>query len=101
MDKLIIAAPLALLCGCASTQAVLQRDAEIIHSTKSVEAVTFCLQDKTGFPAMDREGAKVVLHKSAFGAVIATYSVKAEGTGSVIEIRQGSAPTHPRFSSCY
>lgn len=50
---------------------------------------------------MDRDGAKVVLYKSMLGATIASYTVRAQGSGSTITIQKGSQPLTPKFKSCY
>ncbi|NBW09742.1 MAG: hypothetical protein EBR82_17135 [Caulobacteraceae bacterium] len=73
----------------------------VIHSQRSAESVVFCLQNKTDAPAMDRDGAKVVLAKSSFGATIASFTVRPEGNGSTVTIQKGSQPATPRYRRCY
>jgi len=90
------------LAGCASTNAVLSRTPlAVIHSARSAEDVVFCLQDKIGAPAMERDGAKVVLAKSPLGATLASFTVRPEGSGSTVTIQKGSQPITPRFKRCY
>jgi hypothetical protein len=90
------------LGGCASTNAVLnQTPVETIRSERSAEAVAFCIQNKTDSAAADLDGAKVILHKGVTGGVIASYTVRPEGSGSVVEIRKGTAVSYPKWKDCY
>lgn len=90
MRKAIAIASLALLAGCASTQAVLRESpTEVFHSTQSANEVAFCLANKNNTAAMDRDdGSKVILLKNGYGGVSLAFSVFPEGTGSRIEYRK-------------
>lgn len=74
---------------------------EVIHSNKSVEAVVFCLQNKTGVAPADLDGAKVLLVKGVYGELNATYSVRPGASGSVTEIRRGTTIGVQQWKSCY
>ena len=81
---------LLALTGCASTQTVLDKaPTEVFHSPKSVNEVAFCLGNKNNVSVLDKDdGSKVVLLKNGYGAVSLAFSIKPEGTGSVIEYRK-------------
>jgi hypothetical protein len=97
----IILAALALT-GCASTQTVLNREPfEVVRSAKSADEVTFCLQNKMGVPALDKDGAKVVLSKTTIGVVGEAFTIRPDGTGSIIELRKGSTLLHGYLRRCY
>lgn len=77
------------LSGCASTQTVLNKaPTQVYHSEHTVNEVAFCLSNKNGVPAMDRDdGSKVVLLKNGYGGVSLAFTIFPEGTGSRIEYR--------------
>lgn len=101
MRTMIIAAALAV-SGCASTQTVLGREPmDVVHSPVPVEQVVFCLQNKFDAAPLEKDGAKIFLHKTNFGVVASSLSVRPEGNGSMIELRRGSTPAYGAFRSCY
>ncbi|MGN6269384.1 MAG: hypothetical protein ACTHM0_05770 [Sphingomonas sp.] len=78
------------LTGCASTQTVLNKQPTLIyHSDQSPTKVAFCLQNKNNVPALDQEdGSKVVLIKNGYGGVAIAFTVRAQGTGTITEVRK-------------
>ena len=87
-----LAAVAALLAtsGCASTQKVLEmQPTEVFHIEKSANQVAFCLANKNNTAALDQDdGSKVVLIKNGYGGVSLAFTIRPEGTGSVIEYRK-------------
>lgn len=78
------------LAGCASTQAVLNKEpTEVFHSKDSVNTVAFCLANKNNTSALDRDdGSKVVLIKNGYGGVSLAFTIFPEEGGSRIEYRK-------------
>lgn len=101
MRTFIIIAALAA-SGCASTQTVLNRaPIDVVHSARSVEDVVFCMQNKLDLAPLEQAGAKVFISKTSIGVVGETISIRPEGTGSVIELRNGSTLAHGYLRKCY
>jgi hypothetical protein len=91
MKKLGLVLPIvAALGGCASTQTVLNKQPTLVyHSDQSVAKVAFCLQNKNNVPALDQEdGSKVVLIKNGYGGVAIAFTLRAQGTGTITEVRK-------------
>lgn len=90
MKIVMVAVCAAALAGCASTQKVLDGPVtETFHSTSSAKEVAFCLGNKNGTGALEREdGSRVVLIKNGYGGVSMAFSVYPEGDGSRIEWRK-------------
>lgn len=93
----------ACLAGCVSTQSALNKNpTEVVHSTKSVNEVSFCIANKNNVPALDGpDGAKVIQIKNSVGAVGMIFSVYPEGTGSRIEFRKVIGVGIAAHKQCY
>lgn len=78
------------LAGCASTQAVLDKEpTEVFYSEKSQNEVAFCLANKNNTNALDRDdGSKVVLLKNGYGGVSLAFTIYPEEEGSRVEYRR-------------
>jgi hypothetical protein len=94
---------LLALGGCASTQAILA-DApdEVATSSKSAEAVAFCIGEKNmAAPFNRQDGSYVISIKSAVGVTGLVYTVLPDGTGSKVEVRRANSPVSvTKFRNC-
>ena len=103
MRKLLhLTASVIFLGGCASTQAVLDKSpTEIFHSMKSKNEVAFCLANKNNTNALDRDdGSKVVLLKNGYGGVSLAFTIRDEGTGSLVEYRKAFGTVGGIWKQC-
>lgn len=74
---------------------------DVVHSAVASDEVMFCLQNKIQAPVSDLNGAKVIASRNSVGAIAMLYTVKPEGTGSVIEMRRGDVLGFAAFRKCY
>jgi len=90
MRYYILAACSVALAGCASTQAVLDKEpTEVFFSEKSQNEVAFCLANKNNTSALDRDdGSKVILIKNGYGGVSMAFNVYPDPKGSRVEYRK-------------
>lgn len=97
--------PIALLAlaGCASTQTVLNKEPkEIVQSERSQVEVAFCLANKNNTSSLDRDdGSKVILIKNNYGALGTAFTVRKNGSGSTIEVREGFNAIGIIHRQCY
>lgn len=86
----VIFGAMTALAGCASTQKVLDmKPVEVFHTERSQNEVAFCLANKNLTNPLDRDdGSKVVLLKNGWGGVSLAFTIRAEGSGSVVEYRR-------------
>lgn len=94
---------LLALAGCASTQTVLDKEPkEIVQSEKSQNEVAFCLANKNNTGALDQDdGSKVILIKNTYGALGTAFTVRENGSGSTIEVREGFNAIGIIHRQCY
>jgi hypothetical protein len=91
------------IVGCTSTQEALSEEpAEVIHSSKSVSEVAFCLANKNNVPALEGPaGERIIQVKNSVGAVGMIFSVFPEDSGSRIEIRKPIGVSAATHRQCY
>lgn len=98
-----LAASAVGLAGCASTQTILEGSAdEVAASTKSPEAVAFCIGEKNmSAPFKRQDGSYVISIKSAVGTTGIVYTVMPDGEGSLVEVRRANSPISvTKFRNC-
>lgn len=103
MRRFTIAAVAALsLSGCASTQDVLSRaPSQVLSSDKNYLDVAACIGDLNNMPVQERgDGSRVIAVKAMAGNVGAVYTVKPNGTGSTVELRQPGIMDVSKFKRC-
>lgn len=103
MRRFTITAVAALsLNGCASTQDVLSREpSQVLSSEKNYLDVAACIGDLNNMPVQERgDGSRVIAVKAMAGNVGAVYTVKPNGTGSTVELRQPGMMDVSKFKRC-
>lgn len=103
MRRCTIAALAALsLSGCASTQDVLSREpSQVLSSDKNYLDVAACIGDLNNMPVQERgDGSRVIAVKAMAGNVGAVYTVKPNGSGAIVELRQPGIMDVSKFKRC-
>ncbi|HMO74552.1 MAG TPA: hypothetical protein PKD99_02380 [Sphingopyxis sp.] len=93
----------ALLCGsCASTTDVLSRaPSEVVTSDKHYIDVAACIGDLNNMPVQERsDGSRVVAIKAMTGNVGAVYTIKPNGDGALVEVRQPGIMDISKYKRC-
>lgn len=90
------------LSGCASTQDVLSREpSQVLSSDKNYLDVAACIGDLNNMPVQERgDGSRVIAVKAMAGNVGAVYTVKPNGTGATVELRQPGMMDVSKFKRC-
>jgi len=102
MRMIVAAVACAGLAGCASTTDVLSRaPSETLTSTKNHIDVAACIGDLNNMPVQERsDGSRVIAVKALAGNVGAVYTVKPNGSGSIVELRQPGIMDVSKFKRC-
>lgn len=91
-----------LLSGCASTADVLSKQpSEVLNSDKNYIDVASCIGDLNNMPVQERgDGSRVVAIKAMAGNVGAVYTIKPNGSGAIVELRQPGIMDVSKFKRC-
>lgn len=103
MGRLVLAAIACIsLAGCASTADVLSRaPSETLTSSKNYIDVAACIGDLNNMPVQERsDGSRVIAVKALAGNVGTVYTVKPNGTGAIVELRQPGIMDVSKFKRC-
>lgn len=90
------------LTGCASTTDVLARQpSEVLTSNKNYIDVAACIGDLNNMLVQERgDGSRVVAVKAMAGNVGAVYTIKPNGSGSIVELRQPGILDASKYKRC-
>ena len=94
--------PALILCGCASTGSILEREpTEVLRTDQEPRDVAFCLANKSNGQASElSDGSRVVLAKNPVGSVLYAFTIRPDGEGSVVEFRRALTAIAVAWRGC-
>jgi hypothetical protein len=101
-NKLLVAALTLCVTSCATTNEVLRKDVdEVFHSPRPPAEVVACFEQLNNMRVIElADGTRVAAFRNGYGGVVKAFSIKPEGTGSLIESRHSDMGLAGRWKRC-
>ena len=102
MRLIAIVLAAASVSGCTQTADIMARSPDArIESPQSPEVVARCLAKQNSLRVEDGDnGDLLVQMKNMYGALIYSFAIRPNGTGSTIEMRRGNAGMGFKYRDC-